>query len=248
MVLWTPPSINYLPPDLKPPGFKHYKFSDDGPLSLPMGGITYDGLVYIRGTRTMASEDIPTRACIVKGGRARKHHIVETQDLPPSDSSSLGVTPMCCQSNGHSVRRWQRVVQEELPLMICTKAEWGNGGLWCYPCIEALRAKIVPLGLNRVGSVANSGVRQGVVRIGALPGRGLNWASQGQRRGRCKVRRRGRAGKPSGHREEASPQGLGGHQLLAQTDARCPNGPDYAPAPGRPARRRWRRSGPRGDG
>ncbi len=148
MVLWTPPSINYLPPDLKPPGFKHYKFSDDGPLSLPMGGITYDGLVYIRGTRTMASEDIPTRACIVKGGRARKHHIVETQDLPPSDSSSLGVTPMCCQSNGHSVRRWQRVVQEELPLMICTKAEWGNGGLWCYPCIEALRAKIVPLGLK----------------------------------------------------------------------------------------------------
>ena len=33
-----------------------------------------------------------------------------------------------------------------------------------------------------------------------------------------------RAGKPSGHREEASPQGLGGHQLLAQTDARCPTG------------------------
>ena len=33
-----------------------------------------------------------------------------------------------------------------------------------------------------------------------------------------------RAGKPSGHREKASPQSLGGHQLLAQTDARCPTG------------------------
>ena len=31
-----------------------------------------------------------------------------------------------------------------------------------------------------------------------------------------------RAGEPSGHGEEASPEGLGGHHLLAQTDARCP--------------------------
>ena len=50
----------------------------------------------------------------------------------------------------------------------------------------------------------------------------LNSASQGQRWGRCKVRRRVRAGEPSGQGEEASPEGLGGHQLLAQTDARGP--------------------------
>ncbi len=31
-----------------------------------------------------------------------------------------------------------------------------------------------------------------------------------------------RAGEPSGDREEAPPEGLGGHQLLAQTDASCP--------------------------
>ena len=31
-----------------------------------------------------------------------------------------------------------------------------------------------------------------------------------------------RAGEPSGHREEASSEGLGGHHLLAQTDAHCP--------------------------
>ena len=34
----------------------------------------------------------------------------------------------------------------------------------------------------------------------------------------------GRAGKPSGDREEAPPQGLGGHQFLSQTDARGPTG------------------------
>ena len=33
-----------------------------------------------------------------------------------------------------------------------------------------------------------------------------------------------RAGEPSGHREEPPPQGLGGHQLLVQTDASCPAG------------------------
>ena len=31
-----------------------------------------------------------------------------------------------------------------------------------------------------------------------------------------------RAGEPSGQGEEASPEGLGGHHLLTQTDARCP--------------------------
>ena len=53
----------------------------------------------------------------------------------------------------------------------------------------------------------------------------LNWASQGQRWGRCKVRRARRAGEPSGHGKEAASQGLGGHDLLAQTDARGPAGP-----------------------
>ena len=53
MVLWTPPPIDYLPPELKPPGFKDYKFSDDSQLSLPMGGITYDGVAYIHGFQTV---------------------------------------------------------------------------------------------------------------------------------------------------------------------------------------------------
>ena len=33
-----------------------------------------------------------------------------------------------------------------------------------------------------------------------------------------------RAGEPSGDREEPPPEGLGGHQLLVQTDASCPAG------------------------
>ena len=33
-----------------------------------------------------------------------------------------------------------------------------------------------------------------------------------------------RAGEPSGQGEEPPPEGLGGHHLLAQTDARCPAG------------------------
>ena len=51
-----------------------------------------------------------------------------------------------------------------------------------------------------------------------------NWASQGQRCGRCSVRWRAEAGDPSGQGEEPPPEGLGGHHLLAQTDARCPAG------------------------
>ena len=57
-----------------------------------------------------------------------------------------------------------------------------------------------------------------------------------------------RAGDPSGQGEEPPPEGLGGHHLLAQTDARCPSGRGCGPSPVPPARRRWRRSGPRGDG
>ena len=46
--------------------------------------------------------------------------------------------------------------------------------------------------------------------------------SPGPAQGKMQSESARRAGKPSGHREGASPQGLGGHQLLAQTDARCP--------------------------
>ena len=64
----------------------------------------------------------------------------------------------------------------------------------------------------------------------------VNWASQGQRRGKCRVSRRGRAGQPTCEGEESPPQGLGGHDLFAQADARRParqvmsNGLDRQPS------------------
>ena len=48
----------------------------------------------------------------------------------------------------------------------------------------------------------------------------LNWVSQGQRRGRCKVRRRAERIRPT----HPPPEGLGGHDLLTQADAGCPAG------------------------
>ena len=57
-----------------------------------------------------------------------------------------------------------------------------------------------------------------------------------------------RAGDTSGQGEDPSSEGLGGHGLLTQADAGCPAGQVVGHQPGPPARRRWRRSGPRGDG
>ena len=75
----------------------------------------------------------------------------------------------------------------------------------------------------------------------------VNWDSQGQRGGRCRVRRRAeRVIRPAREktRRASLPQGLGGHHLLTQTGPRCPTGRGYAPSPGPPARRRWRRNAP----
>ena len=58
----------------------------------------------------------------------------------------------------------------------------------------------------------------------------------------------GRAGEPSGEGEEPPPEDFGGHHLLAQPDAARSSERGCAPSPAPPARRRWRRSAPRGDG
>ena len=52
----------------------------------------------------------------------------------------------------------------------------------------------------------------------------LNWVSQGQCLGRCRVRRRAERGELSGQGEEPPPEGLGGHDLLTQADAGGPAG------------------------
>ena len=52
----------------------------------------------------------------------------------------------------------------------------------------------------------------------------LNWFSQGAALGQMQGEAARRAGEPSGQGEEASSEGLGGYQLLTQTDARGPAG------------------------
>ena len=81
---------------------------------------------------------------------------------------------------------------------------------------------------------------------------GLNCSSHGQRRGEMQSEAARRAGEPSGQGEEPPPEGLGGYQLLAQADARCPAGQVVGhhlhcqPGALRQAQD-WRRSGPRGN-
>ena len=52
----------------------------------------------------------------------------------------------------------------------------------------------------------------------------LNFSSQGQSCGRCRVRRRAERVRPPGQGEDPSSEGLGGHDLFAQTDSRRPAG------------------------
>ena len=75
----------------------------------------------------------------------------------------------------------------------------------------------------------------------------LNCSSQGQRRGRCRVNRRAeRVIRPA----KAKTRRLRVLVVTVCCPGRCglSSGPGYAPSPVPPARRRWRRSGPRGDG
>ena len=52
----------------------------------------------------------------------------------------------------------------------------------------------------------------------------LNWVFPGPALGKMQSEAARLAGEPAGQREEASSEGLGGYNLLAQTDARCPAG------------------------
>ena len=101
---------------------------------------------------------------------------------------------------------------------------------------------------RRAGQWRSGAVRRGDGSARNLARARLNWASQGQRWGRCKVRRRAeRVSRPGGKRTAAAGSWWSPN-LLAQTDARRPAIPGYAPSPAPPARRRWRGSGPRSTG
>ena len=52
----------------------------------------------------------------------------------------------------------------------------------------------------------------------------LNFSAQGQRSGRCRVNRRAEQVSRPAREKKPPPEGLGGHDLLTQTDAGCPAG------------------------
>ena len=122
----------------------------------------------------------------------------------------------------------------------------------CGSCDARDGERIRSRGLSRPGWREIAGTL-GQLQAGRQAGNGmacrrakarLNWVSQGQRRGRCKSEAARRAGDPSHQSEDPPPEGLGDHGPLAQTNPRRPGGPGYAPSPGPPTRRRWRRSAP----
>ena len=83
---------------------------------------------------------------------------------------------------------------------------------------------------------------------GSQPGQGgLNFSAQGQRSGRCRVNRRAeRVSRPA--REKNRRRRVLVVAIRSPRPIRAVRGPGCGPSSGRPARRRWRRSGPRGDG
>ena len=75
----------------------------------------------------------------------------------------------------------------------------------------------------------------------------LNFSAQGQRSGRCRVNRRAeRVSRPA--REKNRRRRVLVVAIRSPRPIRAVRGPGCGPSSGRPARRRWRRSGPRGDG
>ena len=82
----------------------------------------------------------------------------------------------------------------------------------------------------------------GVESLAAGRGRGVPRPAPGKMQSEAARR----AGEPPGQGKEPPPEGLV-VTICSPGRAAPSSGRGYAPSPGRPARRRWRRSGPRGD-
>ena len=83
-------------------------------------------------------------------------------------------------------------------------------------------------GVRLAGRLQTTAVRLGVARRAVGLG-ATDLLTPGPAPGQMEGEAACRAGEPSGEGEEPSPQGLGGHQLLAQTVACCPAGQVMGP-------------------
>ncbi len=121
----------------------------------------------------------------------------------------------------------------------------------CGSCDARDGERIRSRGLSRPGWREIAGTL-GQLQAGRQAGNGmacsrakarLNWVSQGQRRGRCKVRRRAeRVIRPT--RAKTRRLRVLVITVRSPRPIRASSGRGYAPSPGPPARRRWRRSAP----
>ena len=110
--------------------------------------------------------------------------------------------------------------------------------------------------MGRLGSLVDGSGAVGAVRQAMQGSQSSQGTAElgfpGPMLGQMQSEAAGRAGEPSGQGEEAPPEGLGGHHLLAQTDARGPAGQvmgitwtaSHAPLAGKRPEGRWLRPTP----
>ena len=142
-----------------------------------------------------------------------------------------------------------------------SQALWGAPMAVCSGCAErdggighgkrrsrtGTGASLPGRSVGRMAGQLQTGRQAGSGRARSRARARLNCSSQGQRRGRCRVNRRAeRVSRPARAKNRR-------RRVLVVTicwTARCglSSGPGCGPSPGRPARRRWQRSAPRGDG
>ena len=107
-LLWTP-SIQ-VPPDLMPVGFRSYQF-DARPvsghsISLPSGGITFSGDLFVHTFRVLPSEELPPPLTVIVSGKrkgAARRHLVQSGTLESTADKPRRVTPIC----GQTLKSWE---------------------------------------------------------------------------------------------------------------------------------------------
>ena len=141
--LWIP-SVR-VPTELMPVGFRSYQF-DARPvgrhsLSLPSGGITFSGDLFVQSFHVLPSEELPPPlSVIVTKGRkgAARRHLVQSGTLAATADKSGRATPIC----GQTLKSWEHSPRLERSITVCAKTGQVSDRdslAWCTQCIKSLR-------------------------------------------------------------------------------------------------------------